>query len=372
METRRKILIVGFNQLDSRYLHNECMHLSVAFEITILSPDEGFKKKSSKRFRTICLKKNDITKSRVKIIKKIQTFFMLIRTLFGIKKHLEFENYDLIYIRDQTWAFALKILLGSKHKYVMQMYAPGVTPSKIKNVIHDLQVMMNVRFFDHVFIGSERAKRVFKVPDHKAYITGVGVEAPDFRIRKFDEINLVYLGMLSNRFIHETVKGFADFYRENKDSITMRYCIIGDGYVKDVNELKKSIAEAGDDIPIEYLGRLDDDLVRDVFMKSNVGVVYNRVSPYYTNNISTKLYEYLLSGMPVIAVKNKSLLDVVNIENGVLIDDTPDGFKRGLKVIWANLNKYNSSVIARSGEACSVERVVQEKMIPYFNTILGE
>lgn len=371
------MLIVGLSQLPHRMLFNICVYLSDCYDINIVSPDDGMERKTSNLFKVMYIRAENQS-SAVKAIKKVKTFLRILRILIQTRRMMSFlenkseNNIDIVYIWDQTWAIAYKLILGNRHKYVMQLFAPGVTSSKIKNAIHDLQVKINVRFFDHVFMGSQRAKKVFKVPEHKAHIIGVGVEAPDFRIRNFDEINLVYLGVLSNRFIHESVKGFAEFYRENRDKISMKYMIIGGGYEDAVRELKASIDAAGDDVPIEYLGRLDDDEVDKVFIKSNIGVVYHRITPYYTNNISTKLYEYLLSGMPVIAVKSNSLLSAINSENGVLIKDNPNSFKEGLRIIMANLNNYNSSVIAKSGDAYSVRRVVHERMIPNFNRIVGE
>lgn len=365
-----KILIVGLNQLPHRYLHNQCSLLADSFDLTVVSPDEALWKPNCEKYRSVYLNTRH-PKSRIPVVKKYRTFIRIIDVLFQVKKYLSCVDYDLIYIWDQTWAFAFKLIMGPKYKYVMQMFAPGVTSSKFKNAVHDLQVRFNVLFFKHVFLGSEVAMRFFKVPDHKAHITGVGIAAVDYRERAFVSMDLVYLGALSNRYVHESVQGFAKFFSENKDKIPMSYKIIGGGYQEAVQELKASIKAAGDDIPVEYLGRLDDDDLIDIFKRSNIGVVYNRVTPYYTNNISTKLYEYLLSGMPVIAVRNNSLLKAVNADNGVLIEDNPEGFERGLNMMMNNLNRYNSQRIAQSGDDFSVRKVVMDRMIPIFNEILG-
>ncbi len=368
---KSKILIVGLNQLSSRFLLNQCAYLAESFDLTVISPYEGLERKVSGSFRTVYLDLG-LPKSKIKLLKKLRTFTRIFRIISGVRNHTRDNEYDLVYIRDQTWAFAIKLLLGSKYVYVMQMYAPGVTPSRLKNKLHDLQVEFNVKFFRHVFMGSERVMRLFKVPSGKAHVTGVGIEAIEYRDRVFESLDLVYLGALSNRYVHESVEGFTRFYKANRGKIPMSYKIIGGGVAEAVKLVQDSIAAAGPEVPVQYLGRLDDEALSGVFRASNVGVVYNRVTSYYTNNISTKLYEYLLSGLPVIAVKNNSLLGVVNSANGVLIEDNPLGFEQGLQTLLANLATYNSRAISQSGAACSVKTIVQGKMVPAFLAIISE
>ena len=200
--TKSKILIVGLNQLPHRYLYNQCKYLADHFDITVISPYEGLEKKTSNLFKTVYLE-TGVPKSRFKLLKKLQTFTRIFRTIYGVRRHMRDEAYDLVYIWDQTWAFAIKLLLGPKHRYVMQMFAPGVRPSRIKNKLHDLQVAFNVRFFRHVFMGTERVMKFFKVPPAKAHATGVGIEAIEYQDRVFESLDLVYLGGLTNRYVPE-------------------------------------------------------------------------------------------------------------------------------------------------------------------------
>lgn len=369
--TNSKILIVGLNQLPHRYLYNQCEYLADRFDITVISPYEGLEKKASSRFKTVYLDMG-VPNSGIKLLKKLQTFSRIFRIISGVRRHARDNVYDLVYVWDQTWAFAIKLFLGPKYKFVMQMFAPGVTPSRARNKLHDLQVAFNVCFFRHMFMGSERLMQVFNVPPAKAYVTGVGIEAIEYQDRVFESLDLVYLGALSNRYVHESVEGFARFYQSNQGRIPMSYKIIGGGVPEAVQKVKASIAAAGPEVPVQYLGRLDDADLISVFRTSNIGVVYNRVTPYYTNNTSTKLYEYLLSGLPVIAVKNNSLLGVVTPANGVLIEDSPAGFEQGLRTILANLGSFNSQAIAQSGEERSIKTVVRDKMVPAFLKILSE
>lgn len=368
---KNRILILGLNQLPHRYLYNQCGYLAREFDLTVVSPYEGFGKKASDLFRIVYLDLG-VQSHKNKWAKKLQTMRRIFRIIHGFKKHLKHNDYDLIYIWDQTWAFAIKLLLGSKHKYVMQMFAQGVTPSPFKNAIHDAQVRFNVLFFSHVFVGSEHVIRLFKVPFGKAHVTGVGVDAIDYQDRVFDSMDLVYLGGLTNRYVHESVEGFVRFYKDNRGRIPMSYKIIGSGVDEAVQLLKASIAAAGPEVPVQYLGRLDDADLISVFRKSNIGVAYHKITPYYTNNISNKLYEYLLSGMPVIASRSNSMIQAINDNNGVLIEDTPEGFMHGLATMMGKLNTYDSKEIVKTALAYSVKTLVEDRMIPAFNKIIQE
>lgn len=368
---KTKILIIGLNQLPHRFLSNICKYLSGSFDITIISPDEGQDKLTDSNYTSVWLNVG-IPNSSFRLAKRWQTLIRILRINVAIKKYVYGKSYDIIYFWDQTWAFLTTLFLGGRRKYVMQMFAPGVHNNQWKNKRHDLQVKFNTLFFKHIFIGSDEVRRIFSLPRKKTFTIGVGADSIQYCDRVFNSIHLVYLGTLSNRYVHETVTGFVKFYLSNRSKIDMSYTIIGGGTTKAVNDLEESIKFIPAEVPVRYLGWLEETELLDVFNNCNIGVAYNRITPYYTNNISTKLYEYLLSGMPVIAVKNNSMLNAINDSNGVLIDDSPEGFAQGLEIMLDRLGTYDSRAIANTAAAYSVKKVVEDRMIPFFNSIIQE
>lgn len=132
------------------------------------------------------------------------------------------------------------------------------------------------------------------------------------------------------------------------------------------------IEEQNGHLPIMYHGWLIDEEIEKVFEQSNIGIIYNPVTPYYTNNISTKLFEYIFSGMPVISVNNKSAEKVIDKTNGTLIEDNSAGFYNGLVQFYQNQGKYKSDEIAKTCEEYSVEYNIKNKIVPAFNSIINE
>jgi glycosyltransferase involved in cell wall biosynthesis len=94
------------------------------------------------------------------------------------------------------------------------------------------------------------------------------------------------------------------------------------------------------------------------------------ITPYYDFQPVTKLYEYMLSGMPVIATNTHENRLVVNDDNGVLINDTPEDFCNGLAKICENRNSYNSLDIRKTVESYTWENIVNTILKPYLLKLL--
>ncbi len=75
---------------------------------------------------------------------------------------------------------------------------------------------------------------------------------------------------------------------------------------------------------------------------------YIPVKPWYDFQPATKTYEYLLSGIPVIATNTYENRQVINEKNGVLIDDNPESFAIGLEKMYNNINCFDQNIIIRS------------------------
>jgi nucleoside-diphosphate-sugar epimerase len=65
----------------------------------------------------------------------------------------------------------------------------------------------------------------------------------------------------------------------------------------------------------------------------NIGVSYIPMLKCFDNQPPTKTFEYLLSGMPVIATATNANKDIINDVNGVLINDNSEEVYNGLTAI---------------------------------------
>jgi glycosyltransferase involved in cell wall biosynthesis len=89
------------------------------------------------------------------------------------------------------------------------------------------------------------------------------------------------------------------------------------------------------------------------------------MTPYFEYQPVTKLFEYMLSGMPVIATNTYENRLIVNENNGVLINDTSEDFCNGLLTIYNKRNSFNSSEIRRSVESYTWGNIVNTNLKPY-------
>ena len=103
-----------------------------------------------------------------------------------------------------------------------------------------------------------------------------------------------------------------------------------------------------------------------------MGIAYLPNTPYYSNVICTKVSEYLLSGIPTIAVATNENKKIVNDQNGVLIEDNKHSFAQGLHLVAQRFSSYSSEEIIKTVEKESISYRVRNEMVPTFNRIIKE
>jgi glycosyltransferase involved in cell wall biosynthesis len=91
--------------------------------------------------------------------------------------------------------------------------------------------------------------------------------------------------------------------------------------------------------------------------------------PWFEHQPSTKLYEYLHSGLLCIATDNAANRDVLTDANGVLVDDTAEGFARGLAGIVDLLPAWCPQAVAEGVRGITWEWVVADVLAPLLESI---
>ena len=77
------------------------------------------------------------------------------------------------------------------------------------------------------------------------------------------------------------------------------------------------------------------------YEESNIGVSYVPITSYYNYQPVTKTFEYLMSGLPVIATATYENKLIINQSNGILIEDNPKSFCEGLIQMHQLLHNYD-------------------------------
>ena len=202
--------------------------------------------------------------------------------------------------------------------------------------------------------------------DGKAFILPLGADTISSADKNFDEMKLLYVGSLFNRNIDVTINGFRIFYEEFKNQINLSFTIIGSGERDEETALRKLVSHYGLSEIINVTGRIPHTQLKPWFDAANVGVSYVPIVDYYDCQPVTKTFEYLLSGMPVIATRTSENIKVINSQNGVLVGDTVEDFYLGLKTIFKKRYLFDSEKI-KSG---SIDYTWSNIVIKYLKNIL--
>lgn len=291
-----------------------------------------------------------------------------INFIIEISRIVRNERVTLITTFSFKYALIVKAL-NFKVKFLYINGHPTISNSRVKTIIFDSIKWLNIMTFKHQIIVNESIIKKFK-PLSSRYIKINPFHKSHTDLNKeFDYIKLLYIGSLNNRNIHLTIEGVKYFLK--KHQLQLEYIIIGTGDIDSVSKLKHTIEVNQLHTNIKYLGWQPDKVVSEYINYCNIGVSFCPVTPKYINNMSNKTYEYLLSGMPIIATKLNENIKVVNETNGVLIDDTAQGFCDGLNVLLNQLKTYDSYRIKNTVAENSVEFIADNSVKPYINKIIN-
>jgi len=202
--------------------------------------------------------------------------------------------------------------------------------------------------------------------DRKALILPLGASKIVVERQSRHKITLMYVGTFHKRRLEDTIEGLSIFLKGNP-SADIVYIIIGSGWGNDTENLKHAINKYKLRDYVELKGYILHDELISYFKLSNVGLSYIPVTPWYDFQPATKTYEYLLAGMPVIATNTYENRQVINENNGVLIDDNPESFASGLGKIYDSIDCFDENIIRNSVQDHEWENIML-KLKHYLNT----
>ena len=183
----------------------------------------------------------------------------------------------------------------------------------------------------------------------------------DFGITRSDGgLELLYVGTLDSRRIDDTVLGLSVFLKTGNCKI--HYNIIGFGSPEAENKLIRTIHETGLEEIVTFHGPIKHTDLKPFFARTSIGIVYVPKIAAYENQPPTKLFEFIINGIPVIATSTKEITRFVNDDNGVLIEDNSEAFSKGLTCLIPQLNQMKADVIRESLKDYDWESLVKEKL----------
>lgn len=340
-----KLLFVNQSQYGYHINYfNYCRFLKKNFEITYICWDYSFTK----------ILENDVN---IKYVSRNGNIF--IRNMRFINEVLKLNNaslFNYVFIKYFRGCAVLSFL-GKKNQIMhLDIVTGSVSRNIIARMIYNFMIRTESIFFMNISVISEGLKRYLKISE-KAIILPLGANELLVNRKIQHKACLIYIGTLNKRQIEDTVEGLGVFIKKFPQA-DVHYIIIGKGWGDEIQKIKSLISKYNLSKKVELPGYIPYYELKQYFEKANVGISYIPLKPWYEYQPATKTFEYLLSGMPVIATNTYENRKIINKKNGFLINDNSTSFAECLESIYDNLNGFNESEIKKTVEDYKWEIII--------------
>jgi glycosyltransferase involved in cell wall biosynthesis len=344
-----KIVILNIYQLGYHTdTYNYCRYLKSDFDIAYVSFNQGFE---------------DIVMEGIKAITIPQPrgFWNLINGYINLAHLIKNEKPDLVFIVYVRFISIVRFFIPNT-KFIFDIRTGSLFKNASKRYLWNSLLRLESVLFRRITIISEGLRKGLHITARKCTWLPLGGNII-FSKKDFSSLQLLYIGTLDQRNIHTTIEGFARFKNEFP-SITVSYDIAGYGKEETEELIRSTIAENCMEEFVRFHGRVPYYKVEDFLKRANIGIVYLPITPYYDHQPTTKLFEFLLSGIPVIATNTSENRSIVNDSNGILISDNVEDFYNGLKQMKDKHNQYNEESIRNSVNSFTWESIVKQNLKP--------
>lgn len=232
---------------------------------------------------------------------------------------------------------------------------------------NDKLLINDCSHFDSISAISKGVADKMKIPNIK--ILPLGSDIISTKSKNYtDHINLLYVGTLSNRNIEQTISGLKLFI-DKYPNVLIQYDIIGDGFRDELQIIKNTTEKLHLENIVKIHGRIPYNNLKEYFDNSNIGISYVPITDYYQNQPPTKTYEYILSGLFCIGTATNSNKELITTDNGILIQDDPESFCKGLELFLKKRSLISENIIRRSLSQYTWENIVNTKLKPIIESI---
>ncbi len=294
-----------------------------------------------------------------------------IRFCYQSWKYIRRNKFDLVFLIDSKFALIFR-LINLLQPFSYDIRTGDLSDNKFTLWRKNLEIWFCSLFFRYITVISKSLADRLRLSNKKTTVLPLGGELFEIQPKTFNEINLLYIGSLDSRNMHETIYGLAQYIENNNSNIKITYDIIGFGNEATTQSLNDSIQKTNLQEYVTFHGRKKIDELIPFLIKCNVGVVYVPQTYGYDCQPVTKLYESLLAGMPVIATNTFENRTSLSVNCGVIIEDNPESFAKGISLMISHKNLYNSHIIKSKYISFEWQNIVKNILEPYFDFILRE
>lgn len=322
---KKKLIILNTSQFGSLTdSYKWCQYLREYIDITFIS----FNNKT---------KKMDIPGVTYKYVYRFDNTLLrgawyILYTLFYCLFH---QSKVFIVYFDYCHIFPL--LLG-RNRFHVDVRTLAVTDDEEQNMKLDSKLRKSLSFFNSVSYISEGIKNKLSLNIQNQYILPLGADIISNKEKEWNKLRLLYVGTMNHRDIPKTIDGLYMFTQKyGKENIS--YDIVGDG--SELEDVKQKVNKYNLSDVVSVHGKIMYDELGNFFDKNNIGISFVPLKECYQHQPPTKSYEYILSGLYCIATDTTSNRDIININNGILIEDTSTSFCKALSYVADNLHEIS-------------------------------
>ncbi|PRX39839.1 glycosyltransferase [Salegentibacter salegens] len=352
---KNKILILSSAQFGySTTTYKYCEYSLEQFEITYLCWDYN-------------LPRIELPSVTVKYISRdsslLKRNFTLLHTF-----HKEIQNgYDLIFLTYVRGISFIKIL-NLNSRFLMYIDTFGVMANAKKRWVYDAILKLEVSFYSNVAVISDGlAKRLGR---KKYEILPLGGMCFNNEPKSFEKLELLYVGTLENRRIIDCVKGFHKYlikYEIEQNGVIFK--IIGDSPNHELEEIRQYVKSNNLLETIHLIGYVPQKELNPYFKSANIGVSFVPMESYFEYQPPTKTFEYLISGLPVIATGTYENRKLITSWAGVIINDNADAFCEGIAKLQSKKIDFCSERIRKEYSKYTWKKAVASHFIPIIKNL---
>lgn len=262
---------------------------------------------------------------------------------------------------------------GTVSHWVFDVRTGPLYSSSFAKQLYNLLVRTEAAYFANIAVISQSLAELMGFDLRNVHILPLGADPVATNDKSFrGDLNLLYVGTLHLRKIDLTIRGLADFIASAPEHSVNRYTIIGSGFHGEEQYLRKLSEELGIQNIVEITGMIPHSELRPYFESHNVGVAFVPIIRHFDCQPATKVFEYMTSGLVTLATETTENARVIDDTNGILIQDSAEGFAFGLQQLHERRNSFSNSEIRRSGSCYTWNEVINKNLLPYLKGILND
>lgn len=248
-------------------------------------------------------------------------------------------------------------------KMILDLRTLTVTGDKEHRSVGDKKIKECVDLYDYVTAISDGLRDKIGAPKEKTAILPLGADIVSSADKFFNELNLLYVGTFMNRDLDKTIRGYATALKQLPSGFKIHYYMIGNGYNGELEQYRELTKELGIENQVTLPGFIQHEELKFYFDKCNVGISFVPITDFFEYQPVTKTYECILSGLYTIATATYSNKEIINDENGILIQDTEDDFARAIVEIYNKRNTLDSKKVRETLYESQWKFIVQNIMV---------